>query len=144
MKLLPWMAFLLALFVLSACVLQDDSAERQAELAAFAPVQTMLEKNCVHCHGDQRLSTMPSIHDSKALDALIREGGWVTPGKPEASRLYQVVSFSDQVPGAMPPTGHAIRRDEKHVLSEWIRKGAKVPRGRSIRFVVRGEIPRSS
>lgn len=142
MKRLSWIVLPLALCLLSACTLMD-SADRQAELAAFAPVQTVLETNCVHCHGDQRLSTMPSIHDSKSLAALIRQGGWITPGKPEASRLYQVVSFADEVPGAMPPTGHAIRRDEQRVLSEWIRKGAKVPTGRSVRFLVRGDMPRS-
>ncbi|MCA1964040.1 MAG: hypothetical protein LDL31_08875, partial [Prosthecobacter sp.] len=125
----------------AACAVKD-SPERTAELAAFAPVQAVLEANCVHCHGDNRLSTMPSIHDSRALAALVRAGGWITPGKPEASRFYQVVSFPDEVPGAMPPTGHAIRAKERRVLKDWITQGAKVPAGKRV-FVPRGQMPRS-
>ncbi len=143
MKRLFGIAAPLALGFFTGCTV-PESPERQAELAAFAPVKAVLEQNCVHCHGDQRLSTMPSIHDSKALAALIRQGGWITPGRPEASRLYQVVSFPDQVAGAMPPTGHALRREERQVLREWIQAGAKVPRGPRLRFEPQGELPRSS
>lgn len=114
-----------------------------AEVSAFAPVQTMLETNCVHCHGDNRLSTMPSIHDSHALAKLIGSGKWIVPGKPEQSRFFQVVTFPDQVPGAMPPTGHAISKENVATLRQWITAGAKVPSGPTIQFTPRGEMPRS-
>lgn len=141
MKPLPWTAATVFALLSCACTMKE-SPESEAELAAFAPVQAVLEANCVHCHGDNRLSTMPSIHDSRALAALVRAGGWITPGKPEASRLYQVVSFPDQAPGAMPPTGHAISKKEREVLRDWITQGARVPAGRRV-FVPRGQMPRS-
>lgn len=114
-----------------------------AEAAAFTHVQAVLEANCVHCHGDNRLSTMPSIHDSHALVSLIGSGKWVVPGKPEQSRFFQVVTFPDQVPGAMPPTGHAISKQDVAALRQWITAGAKVPPGPTIQFTPRGEMPRS-
>lgn len=114
-----------------------------AETAAFKPVQTVLETNCVHCHGDNRLSTMPSIHDSRALAKLIGSGKWIVPGKPEQSRFFQVVTFPDQVPGAMPPTGHAISKKDVATLHQWISAGARVPTGATIPFTPRGEMPRS-
>ena len=114
-----------------------------AETATFKPVQAVLETNCVHCHGDNRLSTMPSIHDSHALAKLIGSGQWIVPGKPEQSRFFQVVTFPDQVPGAMPPTGHAISKRDVATLRQWISAGAKVPGGAKIPFTPRGEMPRS-
>jgi hypothetical protein len=57
------------------------------EEKAFAPVQGVLETNCVHCHGDNRLSTMPPINDTHALTKLIGTH-WIVPGKPEMSRFF--------------------------------------------------------
>mgnify|MGYP000969729753 FL=1 len=93
---------------------------------SFAPVRTVLETNCVHCHGDNRLSTMPPINDTQALSKLIGQH-WIVPGKPEASRFFQVVTFPDEIPGAMPPSGHAISKKEVQILREWIKSGAKLP-----------------
>lgn len=121
----------------------STSTTSSDETAAFVPVQTVLETNCVHCHGDNRLSTMPSIHDSHALAKLIGSGKWIVPGKPEQSRFFQVVTFPDQVPGAMPPTGHAITKKDVATLRQWISAGAKVPPGATIEFTPRGEMPRS-
>jgi len=113
------------------------------EIASFTPVQAVLETNCVHCHGDNRLSTMPSIQDSHALAKLIGSGKWIVSGNPEQSRFFQVVTFPDQVPGAMPPTGHAISMQDVATLRQWISAGAKVPGGATIPFTPRGEMPRS-
>ena len=113
------------------------------DLEAFQPVQAVLETNCVHCHGDNRLSSMPSIHDSNALAKLVGTGKWIVPGRPEQSRFFQVVTFPDQVPGAMPPTGHAITSSETVILREWILEGASVPKGSNIIFTPRGKMPRS-
>ena len=121
----------------------STSTTSPVETTAFAPVQTVLETNCVHCHGDNRLSTMPSIQDSRALAKLIGSGKWIVPGKPEQSRFFQVVTFPDQVPGAMPPTGHAISKKDVETLRQWITAGAKVPGGPTISFTPRGEMPRS-
>ncbi|MDZ4402968.1 hypothetical protein [Prosthecobacter sp.] len=113
-----------------------------AEDQVFAPVRTVLETNCVHCHGDNRLSTMPPINDSHALAKLIGTN-WIVPGKPEMSRFFQVVIFPDTIPGAMPPSGHAISKNDVQILRSWIQSGAAVPTGANIKFTPRGAMPRS-
>jgi mono/diheme cytochrome c family protein len=112
-----------------------------AETKAFAAVSTVLETNCVHCHGDNRLSTMPPINDTQALTKLIGTS-WIVPGKPEVSRFFQVVTFPDTIAGAMPPTGHAISKADIETLRTWIKAGAKVPQ-QNVKFTPRGDMPRS-
>jgi mono/diheme cytochrome c family protein len=142
MKLIPHFTVGVLLLGMYSTGCSTDPASL-AETAAFKPVQAVLETNCVHCHGDNRLSMMPSIHDSRALAKLIGSGQWIVPGKPEQSRFFQVVTFPDQVPGAMPPTGHAITKQEVATLRQWIASGARVPGGATILFTPRGEMPRS-
>ena len=133
--------------ILTACTLVTllascrTTSTNPAEDHAFAPVRTVLETNCVHCHGDNRLSTMPPINDSHALSKLLGTN-WIVPGKPDVSRFFQVVTFPDSIPGAMPPTGHAISKKDIETLRTWIKAGAKVPQ-QNIEFTPRGEMPRS-
>ena len=67
----------------------------------------------------------------------------IVPGKPELSRFFQVVTFADEIPMAMPPSGHAISRPEIELLRAWIRAGAPVPEGRSLQLKPLGPLPRS-
>lgn len=132
----------LALLSLVACIASCTQVPTSdADAAAFAPVRTVLETNCVHCHGDNRLSTMPPINHTQALAKLIGQH-WIVPGKPEASRFFQVVTFPDEIPGAMPPSGHAISKKEVQILRSWIKAGAKVP-AHNIKLTPQGPLPRS-
>lgn len=124
--------------MLASCSTQPG---RAAGNQAFGPVQTVLEHNCVHCHGDNRLSTMPPINDTQALSKLIGSH-WIVPGKPEVSRFFQVVTFADETPGAMPPTGHAISKQEVQMLRQWIKAGAKLPE-HNVKLTPQGPLPRS-
>ena len=81
-------------------------------VGSFASVRPVLESNCVHCHGPNRLSHMPAFSDTRALARLIGPANWIVPGQPECSRFFQIVIYADEHPGAMPPTGHAISRTE--------------------------------
>jgi len=108
---------------------------------AFTSVRSILETNCVHCHGDNRLSTMPPINDTHALSKLIGSH-WIVPGRPEASRFFQVVTFPDEIPGAMPPSGHAVSKKDVQVLRDWIKHGARLP-AHNLKLVPQGPLPRS-
>jgi hypothetical protein len=130
------------LLLLASCA-RVSTARVEAEQKTFEPVQRVIEKGCVHCHGDNRLSSMPSIESSRALARLVGAGKWIVPGHPEMSRFYQVVVFGDEVPGAMPPTGHAISKKDAAVLKKWIMDGAKLPSGPEIYFSPLGQMPRS-
>jgi hypothetical protein len=137
--------------LLSACLVlnasctqpvwQDKSATVSAESGSWGPALTVLEHQCVHCHGDNRLSTMPPINDTHALSKLIGSH-WIVPGKPEASRFFQVVTFPDEIPGAMPPSGHAIARKDMQILRAWIKAGAKLP-AQNVKLIPVGPLPRS-
>ncbi|MDP1586229.1 MAG: hypothetical protein Q8M07_00675 [Prosthecobacter sp.] len=133
---------ILATFALAAILAScSTSSVDPVEAQAFAPVQGVLKTNCVHCHGDNRLSTMPPINDTHALTKLVGTS-WIVPGKPEVSRFFQVVTFPDEIPGAMPPSGHAISPREVGILREWIKAGAKVP-AHNMTLHPKGPLPRS-
>jgi mono/diheme cytochrome c family protein len=104
---------------------------------------TVIETNCVHCHGEQRLLTMPAVADLESLRALTGTGGLIVPGSPEGSRFFTVVTLSDAQTGAMPPTGHAITPAEVEVLRAWIAQGAALPPGNRP-LQPKGEPPRST
>ena len=110
---------------------------------AFTSVRPVLESNCIHCHGDARLPNMPAFNDTRALARLIGPSNWIVPGHPERSRFFQVVTFSDEQPGAMPPTGHAISKADAKKIRAWIHGGAVLPDGANIKLIPRGEGPRS-
>lgn len=134
-------------FILAACGLTalltscSTTPTNPADDQAFSQVRTVLETNCVHCHGDNRLSTMPPINDTHALTKLVGTS-WIVPGKPEMSRFFQVVIFPDTVPGAMPPSGHAISKRDVQILRDWIKAGAKVP-AQNVKLTPSGPLPRS-
>lgn len=124
--------------VLASC---STTPRNPAEEKDFAEVRTVLETNCVHCHGDNRLSTMPPINDTHALAKLIGSH-WIVPGKPEASRFFLVVTFPDEIPGAMPPSGHAISKKDVQILRNWIKDGARLP-AQNVKLIPVGPLPRS-
>lgn len=84
---------------------------------------------------------MPPINDTRAIAKLI-SSGWILPGKPEASRFFQVVTFPDEIPGAMPPSGHAISKKQVQILRDWIKAGAQVP-AHNVKLSPQGPLPRS-
>jgi len=116
-----------------------DSPKNQA---AFQRVLPLLETNCVHCHGVQRLPTMPALTDTEVLATLIGPGQLIVPGAPESSRFFQVVTLADNQAGAMPPTGHGISKSEVETLRKWIQSGASLP-AENLTLKPRGLGPRS-
>lgn len=132
------------LILIASCtqpVWEEKSAAANAGSGNWGPALTVLEHQCVHCHGDNRLSTMPPINDTHALSKLIGSH-WIVPGKPQASRFFQVVTFPDEIPGAMPPSGHAISKKDVRILQDWIKTGAKLP-AQNVKLIPVGPLPRS-
>ncbi len=141
MKRLLLSACITLLASCSQSVWSGKSATVSLQSGKWGPVLTVLEHQCVHCHGDNRLSSMPPINDTHALSKLIGSH-WIVPGKPEASRFFQVVTFPDEIPGAMPPSGHAISRKDLHILRDWIKAGAQLP-AQNVKLIPMGPLPRS-
>lgn len=116
---------------------------QREKTGSFASVQPVLETNCVHCHGKNRLTNMPAFTDTNSLRKLVGKSNWIVPGHPEQSRFIQVVMLADEQPGAMPPTGHAISPSEVAVLRAWIAAGAPLPEGAPVVLTPRGPGQRS-
>ncbi len=110
---------------------------------SFAGARRVIETNCVQCHGEARLAQMPAFGDTRAIANLVGPNKWIVPGHPERSRFFQVVTFSDEQVGAMPPTGHQISKRDIETLRAWIQAGAQVPAGASVQLIPRGDGPRS-
>lgn len=123
---------------LSACT----STHGPAADGSFASVKPVLESNCVHCHGTSRLAWMPPLESTASLAGLIGPHRQIVPGKPDASRFFQVVTLADNEAGAMPPTGHALDADSVQILRAWITAGAQVPQPPQP-LQPAGEMPRS-
>ena len=137
---LPLLAATAAAAALAACAGTRPAGDPAAD---FAAARDVIERNCVHCHGTQRLAGMPSFNDTHDLAKLRGEGNWIVPGSPDASRFFQVVNLADNQPGAMPPTGHGISKKEVRILRDWIASGAPIPSGTAIPLTPHGEPPRS-
>jgi hypothetical protein len=99
----------------------DPAREKQFE----DHVRPLLVKRCGGCHGaekqqgDLRLDLRNSVLGEKPGE------GVVVPGKPEDSRLVQVIRYT---PGEtqMPPTGK-LSAGEIDLLTNWIKDGAYWP-----------------
>lgn len=131
-----------ALLFAASCAYRPPANNHGTEIGSFARVKPVLERNCVHCHGANRLPGMPSLTDTKSLASLIGPGKLIVPGNPGQSRFYQVTTFSDSQAGAMPPTGHAIGRNEAEILRDWIQAGAPLPE-EPVKLSPQGTAPRS-
>ncbi|MEX2261422.1 MAG: PSD1 and planctomycete cytochrome C domain-containing protein [Bryobacteraceae bacterium] len=96
----------------------DDSAAR-----------TILEKRCLACHGEARMSGL----DLRKREAVLtggKRGSALTPGDPAKSLLFRVVSGSGDL--KMPPGKETLSRDEVETLRTWILEGAQWPGDASI------------
>ena len=98
--------------------------ETQAEQERFfeSEVRPLLARRCVSCHGEKKQQGELRL-DIRA--GLFGDADIVTPGKPEESRLIQVIQYSaDDV--QMPPKGK-LPEAEIAVLTRWVKSGAYWP-----------------
>lgn len=140
----PFMLSLLAFAAVALTHCTNVSVPSPADEGSFASARNVLEAKCVHCHGKERLANMPPFGSTAALAKLKADGVWLVAGKPERSRMFQVVTLTDEQIGAMPPTGHAISKAEVALLRAWIANGAPLPEGRSVTLKPQGTLVRSN
>ena len=88
-------------------------------------IRPLLEKNCLDCHRGS---------DPEGNLTLEHRGGWqdaavIIPGRPQSSRLLQVVQ-SDDPDERMPPpeAGKPLSPEQVRALEKWIADGAFDPR----------------
>jgi hypothetical protein len=84
----------------------------------------LLSQKCQSCHGPQVQLSGLRLDTREAILRGGKQGPALTPGQPQNSLLFHVVSGSGKV--AMPPTG-PLAPAEVTVLREWIAAGALWP-----------------
>ncbi|HXJ41842.1 MAG TPA: PSD1 and planctomycete cytochrome C domain-containing protein, partial [Bryobacteraceae bacterium] len=111
----------LILVLHAALVFAQPKPEKRDNGATFeTSVLTIFQANCVPCHGsavkmrELDLSTFAGV--MKGGD----DGPVVTPGKPQESRLYEMVQK-----GVMPKGGKPLPPGEIASIREWIEGGAR-------------------
>lgn len=107
MKPLLYLALLAS--VLGCNSREDKKTDTQVSGSWFATIQgTILQPKCVGCHSD----TLSSY-------SAVMRSGFVVPGNPEASELYQSV-----ISGRMPKGASRLADAEIGLIEKWIRAGA--------------------
>ena len=100
----------------------DSQATSQS--AFKTDILPILKTNCVVCHSaDLRQKEL----DLSTWDAALKggeSGAVIVPGKPEESRLYELVSK-----GTMPPGDVRLGESDIEIIRKWIDAGAPSPDG---------------
>jgi len=110
-----WLALLLGGLADSRGLAADDSPVYEDRLAG------LLTERCGKCHGAETQKAALALHTGEALRKGSETGPVIVPGKPDESRLYEVVES-----GEMPPRGETpLTADEKQLLHDWLQNGAR-------------------
>jgi mono/diheme cytochrome c family protein len=90
-------------------------------------VKPLLARYCVSCHGAQKQKSGLRLDTAAAALQGGDSGAAITPGKPDESLLFRMLTGADGL-AAMPPKGQPQpTADEIGLLKAWIDQGAKVP-----------------
>ncbi len=87
-------------------------------------IAPIFRQHCVRCHQGAKPKGGLDLTSSKGLAAGAEGTAIVVPGKPQQSRLLEVVSGEKP---EMPKTGKPLSANEIQVLRDWIAGGAKWP-----------------
>jgi formylglycine-generating enzyme required for sulfatase activity len=90
-------------------------------------IRPILEGACFGCHGPDKALGGFRVDSSE----MIRKA--LVPGDPFKSSLLQRVMRGPNEPGAMPPGGPPLRKEQIEVLRAWIQEGAAWPTGVTVR-----------
>jgi hypothetical protein len=81
----------------------------------------IIEKNCLGCHGDARMSGL----DLRSRETILhggKRGAAIVPGAPGDSLLYRAIAGSGEL--KMPPGKQSLSSDDVRSLRDWIQSGA--------------------
>ncbi|MEP3479345.1 MAG: PSD1 and planctomycete cytochrome C domain-containing protein [Fuerstiella sp.] len=115
------------LIVCGVCLSANSISADQREDFFESKIRPLLIHHCVSCHGpeaqenDLRLDSRSQVIDgNEEVERL------VVPGKPEQSRLFQVIQYSED-DSQMPPKGKLSPQQIQDVKT-WIQHGASWPK----------------
>ncbi len=115
----------MTLFRLIGVLLLLSCGAGAADISFSRQLAPLLSEKCVECHreakskGNYRLDTFESL-----LKAGDSGEPALTPGRPDASQLYQLLIAPDES-DRMPKKADPLSRDEILLVQQWIAQGAK-------------------
>ena len=117
--------FFAAVAVLAAAANTSSADEAPPEVSFERDVRPILKAHCFHCHGED--GTTEAKLDLRLRRLIVETGGEsgaaVVPGKPDESRLFQLVRD-----GEMPKGEKRLSPAEVDTIKRWIAGGAKTLR----------------
>ena len=87
-------------------------------------VRPLLVTRCIGCHGEKQQKGGIRLDSAEALLGKNPEDALVDHGKPEESRLLEVISYKEDP--KMPPEGK-LPDAEIQILHDWVKRGAHFP-----------------
>ncbi|NOT60527.1 MAG: DUF1549 domain-containing protein, partial [Acidobacteria bacterium] len=112
------------LFLVSLVGLWVSSSGSSAQASLAQTAFAILEKNCLGCHGESRMSGLDLRSREAALKGGTR-GASLVPAKSSESLLIKVLAGNDEL--KMPPGKKSLTADEIKLLRDWIDAGAAWP-----------------
>ncbi len=116
----------LLLLLVSTSRGDEDPKNRDAERYFEQNVRPILAKRCFACHGPDKQQGELRLDSQAAMKQGNSSGPVIAPGRPEASRLVQVIRYADD-DVQMPPKGK-LPEGEIAALTRWIKSGAFWPK----------------
>lgn len=92
-------------------------------------IKPLLEARCVNCHNAGALFGDLNLENRELAFKPRAKGAVITPGSPDKSPLFLVLTLPEGDRKAMPPTGHRISDEETALIKLWIAQGAEWPAG---------------
>ncbi len=123
MRILVW----LSLGCFGTSVAFGGEAEARRFREQVAPI---LQGHCVRCHEGKKPKGDVDLTKGSGVVNGVGEGWVIVPGKPEESRLFEVISGEKPT---MPKSGDRLSPDQVETIRSWIADGAAWPAGEVLR-----------
>ena len=132
---------LLGPLILSACqnpevaqvsydsVAPSEARKVPAQIEFATHIKPILQEKCVMCHNDTVLPGRPGFESAAHASRPGPYGPAIVPGRPDQSRLVQVLRVSESSEETMPPAGHRVTAQELALIEAWISQGGTWPQG---------------
>ncbi|HEY2154104.1 MAG TPA: DUF1549 domain-containing protein, partial [Isosphaeraceae bacterium] len=115
---------------LTALLLPAIAAGDDAEFFE-ARVRPVLATHCVSCHGPEKQKAGLRLDTPEGMKKGGESGPVVSPGKPEASRLVEAITYHDD--SLQMPPKRKMGDPEIEALTRWVKAGALWPEPKATR-----------